>query len=117
MNTSRCPWAPLLLLLAVSSQVSAQSTVESGLRELEETVRVLERRVTDLEEQLHERSAPAPVASDKLNWRKLQKGMSEGDVESCSAVLRRSMRLAHSLFGTTDIHSEGKSNSMARAAL
>jgi len=51
------------------------------VQKLEETVQVLERRVADLEEQLRERSALAPVASDKVKWRKLQKGMSEGDVE------------------------------------
>ena len=74
-------WAPLLLLLAATGGASAQSTVESRVQKLEETVRVLERRVADLEAQLRERSALAPVASDKVKWRKLQKGMSEGDVE------------------------------------
>ncbi len=74
-------WVPLLLLLAATGEVSAQSTVESRVQKLEETIRVLERRVADLEEQLRERSAPAPVASDKVKWRKLKKGMTEGDVE------------------------------------
>ena len=81
MKAIRFLWAPLLLLLAATGGASAQSTVESRVQQLEETVRVLERRVADLEEQLRERSALAPVASDKVKWRKLQKGMSQGDVE------------------------------------
>lgn len=81
MKAIRYLWVPLLLLLAATGEVSAQSNFESRVQKLEETIRVLERRVADLEEQLRERSAPAPVASDKVNWRKLQKGMSEGDVE------------------------------------
>ena len=81
MKAIRFLWAPLLLLLAATGGASAQSTVESRVQKLEETVQVLERRVADLEEQLRERSALAPVASDKVKWRKLQKGMSQGDVE------------------------------------
>ena len=81
MKASHYLWAPLLLLLAATGEVTAQSNVESRVQKLEETIRVLERRVVDLENQLRERSAPAPVTSDKVNWRKLQKGMSEGDVE------------------------------------
>ena len=50
------------------------------MQKLEDTIRVLERRVAALEDQLHEQ-APAGVASGKVNWRKLQKGMSESDVE------------------------------------
>lgn len=85
MKAIRYLWAPLLLLLATSGEASAQSNVESRVQELEETVRVLERRVADLEEQLQARSASTPVASDKVNWRKLQKGMSEVDVEKLLA--------------------------------
>ena len=81
MKAIRFLWAPLLLLLAATGGASAQSTVESRVQQLEETVRVLERRVADLEAQLRERSALAPVASDKVKWRKLQKGMPVGDVE------------------------------------
>jgi hypothetical protein len=81
MKAVRYFWAPFLLLLAVTGEVSAQSTVEPRVQKLEDTIRILERRVAGLEEQLRERSAPAPVASDKVNWRKLQNGMSEGDVE------------------------------------
>ena len=51
------------------------------MQKLEEAVRVLERRVASLEDQLYERKAPAPVASGKENWRKLRRGMSEGEVE------------------------------------
>jgi hypothetical protein len=73
--------APLLLLLASAGVVYAQSSVEPRLQKLEETVRVLERRVADLESQLRDRNTPASVPADKVNWRKLQKGISEADVE------------------------------------
>ena len=72
--------APVLLLLA-SSQLFAQSSDDVRVQRLEEAVRALERRVATLENQLRERKAPATVASGKVNWRKLQNGMSEGDVE------------------------------------
>jgi len=81
VKANRFLWALLLLLLAVTGEASAQSTDESRVQKLEENVLVLERRVADLEEQLRERSALAPVASDKVKWRKLQKGMPVGDVE------------------------------------
>jgi hypothetical protein len=81
VKSIRYPLAPLLLFLAAIGGVSAQSNAEPRVQKLEETVRVLERRVADLEAQLRERSTPAPVASDKVNWRKLQKGQSEADVE------------------------------------
>jgi hypothetical protein len=72
--------APVFFLLA-SSELFAQSTVDSRLQKLEETIRVLERRVASLEDQLREQHASAPVAAGKVNWRKLHQGMSEGDVE------------------------------------
>ena len=72
--------APVLLLLA-SSQLFAQSSDDARVQKLEEAIRVLERRVASLENQLRERNASAPVASGQRNWRKLKKGMSEGDVE------------------------------------
>jgi hypothetical protein len=81
VKATRYPLALLLFCLATTGGVSAQSNVEPRVQKLEETVRVLERRVADLEAQLRERSTPAPVASDKVNWRKLQKGLSEADVE------------------------------------
>ena len=82
MNTDRLVVriAPVLLLLA-SSQLFAQSTVDERVVKLEETVRVLERRVASLEDQLRERNSSTTVAPDKANWRKLQKGMSAKDVE------------------------------------
>lgn len=70
------------LLVATTGGVCAQSTVESRVEKLEETTRILDRRIAVLEGQLRERSAPAPLASEKVKWRKLQMGMSEGDVEN-----------------------------------
>lgn len=81
VKTSRSLWVPLLILLAAPGGVVAQSNVESPVHKLEETIRALESRVGSLEDQLRERSALAPVPSDKVNWRKLQMGMSEGNVE------------------------------------
>lgn len=83
VKADHCLWAPLLVLIALAAtgDASAQSNVESRVEKLEETVRVLERRVAALEEQLRPRSTSANVASDKVNWRKLQRGMLEDDVE------------------------------------
>lgn len=72
--------APVALLLA-SSELFAESTVDARLQKLDETVQVFERRVAALEDQLREQHAAAPVAAGKVNWRKLQRGMAEGDVE------------------------------------
>ena len=82
MNTDRLVVriAPVLLLLA-SSQLFAQSTVDERVEKLEETVRVLERRVATLEDQLHERKSPAPDAPSAANWREMERGMSESKVE------------------------------------
>jgi outer membrane protein assembly factor BamE (lipoprotein component of BamABCDE complex) len=81
MLASRYIGPTLLLLLAIAGEVSAQSAVESRVEKLEEAVRALEHRVASLEERLRQRAAPTSVASDKVNWRKLQIGMPEGDVE------------------------------------
>lgn len=81
MTARRILWVPLFLLFAETGAVSAQSSAESRLEKLEETVRVLERRVATLEEQLRQRSAVTAVPPDKVNWRKLQQGMSETEVE------------------------------------
>lgn len=71
-----------LALLAISSgQTLAQTSTESRVEKLEETVRLLERRVATLEDHLRQRNAALSVLSDKANWRKLQKGLSETDVE------------------------------------
>lgn len=72
--------APVLLLLA-SSQLFAQSSDDTRVQKLEEAVRVLERRVESLENQLRERNAPAPVAPEKANWRKIERGMSQDEVQ------------------------------------
>jgi outer membrane protein assembly factor BamE (lipoprotein component of BamABCDE complex) len=69
------------LLLCGFSAVSAQPAVEAKVERLEQTIRLLERRIEALEEQLRQRSAPTPVSTDKMNWRKLQRGMSESEVE------------------------------------
>lgn len=85
MKPTHYLWALLLLLLAIAGGASAQSpTLDNKVQSLEEAVRGLERRVAYLEDQLRHRSAAAPipgVQSDKVNWRKLQKGMSKSDVE------------------------------------
>ena len=72
--------APVLLLLA-SSQLFAQSSIDARVQELEETVRVLERRVATLEDQLHERESPPLDAPSAANWREMERGMSERNVE------------------------------------
>jgi hypothetical protein len=76
----RCRWAALVVI-AVSGQVFADSSIDSRVQKLEEAIRILEGRVASLEGQLREGSAPARVAPDKVSWRNLKKGMSEGDVE------------------------------------
>lgn len=81
MKASHCLWVALLLLFAGAGEVLAQTNVESRVQKLEETIGALERRVAALEGLLREQNTPAPVASDKINWRKLQKGMSESDVQ------------------------------------
>lgn len=73
--------APLILLVAACGQVSAQSSAEPRLEKLEEAVRLLERRVATLEDQLRQRNAAISVPPDKVNWRKLQHGLSEAEVE------------------------------------
>jgi hypothetical protein len=81
VKTGRLIWlAPIFLLLA-PCVVFPQSGVDARLQKLEETSQVLERRVATLEDQLREQNAPARVAPDKVNWRKLRKGMSEDEVE------------------------------------
>jgi outer membrane protein assembly factor BamE (lipoprotein component of BamABCDE complex) len=81
MKSTRYIWAPLLVLLTATGQASAQSTVEARVQKLEETIRVLEQRIANLEGQRREGSTRPSVTNDKVKWRKLQKGMSEGDVE------------------------------------
>jgi hypothetical protein len=79
---SRRFFEAFLALLAISSgQTLAQTSTESRVEKLEKTVRLLERRVATLEDHLRQRNAALSVLSDKANWRKLQKGLSETDVE------------------------------------
>jgi outer membrane protein assembly factor BamE (lipoprotein component of BamABCDE complex) len=81
MKATSCLLVSLFIALANSGQAVAQSSAESRVDKLEETVRALERRVLTLEEQLRQRNAPLAVPSDKANWRKLQRGQSEAEVE------------------------------------
>ena len=69
----------LALFLFLSGNGFAESNADARIRALEETVRSLERRVNTLEGQ-RSKSPAAPVSS-KTSWRKLEKGMSESDVE------------------------------------
>jgi hypothetical protein len=74
-------FALFVLLFASNGQSFAQSSTESRVDKLEETVRTLERRVATLEDQLRQRNATPSIPSDKANWRRLKKGQSEADVE------------------------------------
>lgn len=76
-----CRVCVLILLSCVFDPASAQQNIEIKVEKLEQTIIALERRVEALEGQLRQRSAPPPIALDKLNWRKLQRGMTEGEVE------------------------------------
>lgn len=69
------------ILVTVCGPAFAQSSDDSRIQRLEETVRTLERRVAAVEAQLSEPSAPVSVVPDKVNWRKLKSGMTEGQVE------------------------------------
>ena len=81
MSTSRFRCAVIFILAVASSNAFAQSGVDSRVQRLEETVQALERRVASLEAQLRERGVPTRVAPGKEGWRKLQKGMTESEVE------------------------------------
>jgi outer membrane protein assembly factor BamE (lipoprotein component of BamABCDE complex) len=75
------PLTFLFALFLTGNAALAASSVDSKIAALEETIRLLERRVTSVEAQLRERTPSSRVAPDKANWRKLKKGLSEGDVE------------------------------------
>ena len=81
MITHRYLFVLSFFLVASCGQVVAESSAESRMEKLEETVRILERRVTTLEDQLRQRNAAPSIPPDKANWRRLQKGLSEVDVE------------------------------------
>lgn len=81
-------WAALAFLvvapghvLGQSSTDSGQSSIDSRVQKLEETIQVLERQVDSLEAQLRERNVTVQADPAKVNWRKLQNGMSESDVK------------------------------------
>jgi hypothetical protein len=81
MKTQHWLLASLIYFGIASGPVFA-ADADSRIQRLEETVSALERRVASLEAQLHERPAAASqVAPDKANWRKLQRGLTEKDVE------------------------------------
>jgi hypothetical protein len=81
MKTAQIPWPFVALLALNSGNVLAQSSVDSRIQKLEATVRTLESRIASLEGQLREGNQPVRVAPEKVSWRKLRKGMTEGDVE------------------------------------
>lgn len=81
VKTGRLIWVVLVFFLLAPGELFAQSSVDSRVQKLEETIQVLERRVASLEDQLRQQNASAPVAAGKVNWRKLHQGMSEHDVE------------------------------------
>jgi len=77
----RSCWIALVLFVVAAPQAFAQSSVDARVQRLEENIQVLGRRVGALEAQLREQKTLAPVASDKVPWRKLKKGMSKEEVE------------------------------------
>ena len=80
MKTQALLVAAALLTLGFG-EATAQTNSESRVAKLEETVRLLELRVAVLEDQLRDVATPTRIAPEKVNWRKLRSGMSEGDVE------------------------------------
>lgn len=81
MIAHRYIFALSVLILTFNEQAPAQSSTESRVDKLEETVRILERRVATLEDQLRQRNAAPSIPPDKVSWRRLKKGLSEADVE------------------------------------
>lgn len=81
MKVYRWFWALICAILALPAISVAQTNSDNQLQRLEEAIRLLESRVANLEAALREREDIPSVSADKLAWRKLQKGMSEGDVE------------------------------------
>ena len=81
MGKSRNYWIAVVLVALTAPEALCQAAVDTKLEGLEEKVQVLERRIAALEAQLRERAAAAPIASDKVPWRKLKKGMSKEEVE------------------------------------
>jgi outer membrane protein assembly factor BamE (lipoprotein component of BamABCDE complex) len=69
------------LLTLGSGEGIAQTTSESRVAKLEETVRLLEQRLAALEKQLRTTATPPAAAPANAIWRKLRNGMSESEVE------------------------------------
>lgn len=84
MKPIRILLVPFLLLAITSGPAGAQVAVEARVQKLEDSIRVLERRVTELE--ARQPGQPLPAATQVMpgnaKWRKLQRGMSESEVES-----------------------------------
>lgn len=74
-------WGASGVLLLLSGGVWGQSTVESRVQQLEDTVRLLNERVALLESQMSGPTPSAGVAPERASWRKLRRGMSEAEVE------------------------------------
>jgi hypothetical protein len=81
MQVNRTFVVSLVLLIFINGAVEAQPDIDAKVERLEHTIRVLERRLEALEEQLRQRNALPAAVTDKAGWRKLQRGMSESDVE------------------------------------
>jgi len=69
------------MALQASGAELAQSSVDARVQKLEATIQILERRIASLEAQLREQGAPASVAPDRANWRRLKQGMTQAEVE------------------------------------
>ena len=82
MIAHRHLFAFFVVVFASHGQAFAQASAESRVDKLEETVRILERRVTTLEDQLRQRNAAPSIPPDKANWRRIKRGLSEADVET-----------------------------------
>ncbi len=82
MKVSSLLLSALALLFVVPAPAHADDSVASRIKNLEETVQALERRVASLEAQLHDQPATARVAPDKVAWRKLRQRMAQAEVEA-----------------------------------
>jgi outer membrane protein assembly factor BamE (lipoprotein component of BamABCDE complex) len=80
--THRYLFAFFVVVFASNGQAFAQASAESRVDKLEETVRSLERRVSTLEDQLRQRNATPSIPPDKVNWRRIKRGLSEAEVET-----------------------------------
>ena len=74
--------AAFVLLSGAAPQGHTQTSVDARVEKLEAMVQTLERRVASLEAQLQARGATVRAPQGKENWRRLQKGMSQSEVEA-----------------------------------